>query len=126
MTPAAIAWIERFRRHLAVERRCSPHTLAAYSRDLRALVSYCGKEGLESWTSLDSGHLRSFAARQHSSGLGPRSIQRRLSAVRSFYEFLQREARDLRTRARAVSAAGPAPNATEPADGGQREIMKIR
>lgn len=96
MTPAAIAWIERFRQYLAVEKRCSPHTVAAYTRDLQSLVSYCERSGLESWTAIDSGHLRSFAARLHAGGLGPRSIQRRLSAVRSFYEYLQREAHALR------------------------------
>jgi integrase/recombinase XerC len=96
MTPAATSWIERFRQYLTAERRCSPHTVAAYTRDLQALVSYCDRMGLESWTALDSGHLRAFAARQHAGGLGPRSIQRRLSAVRSFYEFLQREAHALR------------------------------
>jgi integrase/recombinase XerC len=92
MTPEAGAWIERFRLYLTAERRCSPHTVAAYTRDLEALVSYCDRAGLTRWTAVDSGHLRSFAARLHGGGLGPRSIQRRLSAVRSFYEFLQREA----------------------------------
>ena len=99
MRSADIAWIERFRQYLMTERRCSPHTVAAYTRDLQALVSYCDRTGLESWTALDSGHLRSFAARLHAGGLGPRSIQRRLSAVRSFYEFLRREAHALRSGA---------------------------
>ena len=52
MNPAAIAWIERFRRYLAAERRCSPHTVDAYTRDLQALVAYCDHSGL---TDLD-GH----------------------------------------------------------------------
>ncbi|MGH8299235.1 MAG: tyrosine recombinase XerC [Steroidobacteraceae bacterium] len=99
MKPTAVAWIERFRRYLAQERRSSPHTVAAYTRDLQALVAHCERTGLESWSALDSGHLRSFAARQHAGGLSPRSIQRRLSAVRSFYEFLQREGHVLRTGA---------------------------
>jgi integrase/recombinase XerC len=119
MTPAALVWIERFRRYLSAERRCSPHTLAAYTRDLQALVSYCERTGLESWTAIDSGHLRTFAARQHAGGLGPRSIQRRLSAVRSFYEFLQREAHALRR-----GTHGPDP--TEGADAGDREVARIR
>lgn len=96
MTPDALAWIERFRLYLSAERRCSPHTVAAYTRDLQALVSYCDRTGLERWGSIDSGHLRFFAARLHGAGLAPRSIQRRLSAVRSFYEFLQREGHALR------------------------------
>jgi integrase/recombinase XerC len=70
--------------------------VAAYTRDLQALVAYCERTGLDTWSAVDNGHLRSFAARLHASGLGPRSIQRRLSAVRSFYEFLQREAHALR------------------------------
>jgi integrase/recombinase XerC len=36
--------------------------------------------------------MRRFAAHSHKGGLAPRSIQRRLSAVRSFYAFLLREA----------------------------------
>jgi len=126
MTPAATAWIERFRQYLTAERRCSPHTVAAYTRDLQALVSYCDRTGLESWTALDSGHLRSFAARLHAGGLGPRSIQRRLSAVRSFYEFLQREAHALRggirtTKPTETAAASNAAAASAPRDGGQSD-----
>ena len=122
MTPAATAWIERFRRYLEAERRCSPHTLAAYTRDLRALVVYCERNGLESWTAVDTGHLRAFAARQHAGGLGPRSIQRRLSAVRSFYEFLQREARALRNSPQRRDATG---SAAEPAEE-QADVARIR
>jgi len=137
LTPAATSWIERFRQYLTAERRCSPHTVAAYTRDLQALVSYCDRTGLESWAALDSGHLRSFAARLHAGGLGPRSIQRRLSAVRSFYEFLQREAHALRraqASGRGAPAAGPA-DAAEPASAAgsasaagreQREVARIR
>ena len=111
MTPEATAWMERFRRYLTAERRCSPHTVAAYTRDLQALASYCDRAGMTSWAALDSGHLRAFAARLHAGGLGPRSIQRRLSAVRSFFEFLQREAHALR--------AGPT-------GGEQGEVSRIR
>jgi integrase/recombinase XerC len=126
MTPAAIAWIERFRRYLAAERRCSPHTVAAYTRDLQALVSYCERAGLEGWTAVDSGHLRAFAARLHAGGLGPRSIQRRLSAVRSFYEFLQREAHALRTGRRAPITAAAAAGPTGATDSEQQEVTRIR
>ena len=81
----------QFLRHLAQERRLSPHTGAAYQRDLAQLAAWCDKQGLENWPDLDHGHVRSFAARSHASGIGPRSIQRRLSAIRSFYHYLQRE-----------------------------------
>jgi len=92
MTPAALAWVERFRRYLNTERRLSAHTDKAYARDLAALVKFCVAHGLADWKALDTQHIRTFAAHSHARGLGPRSIQRRLSAVRSFYEFLLREA----------------------------------
>ncbi|HVH82884.1 MAG TPA: tyrosine recombinase XerC [Steroidobacteraceae bacterium] len=92
MSPAALEWLARFRRYLASERRLSTHTDAAYARDLGTLVKFCDQHGLAKWSALDSQHVRSFAAHSHAGGLSPRSIQRRLSAVRSFYEFLLREA----------------------------------
>src|SRR6202050_4888768 len=91
MTPAALEWVARFRRYLGTERRLSAHTDKSYARDLAALVKFCVSNGLADWKALDTQHIRTFAAHAHAGGLGPRSIQRRLSAVRSFYEFLLRE-----------------------------------
>jgi integrase/recombinase XerC len=91
MTPDALDWLQRFERHVATERRLSAHTAAAYRRDLARLVSYCDAHGLANWPALDSQHIRTFAARAHAGGLDPRSVQRLLSAVRSFCRFLIRE-----------------------------------
>jgi integrase/recombinase XerC len=101
MSPAALEWLKRFRRYLTTERQLSPHTDTNYARDLEALVRYCDKSHLADWHQLDSQHVRTFAARSHAKGLAPKSIQRRLSAVRSFLDFLIREslvARELRAR----------------------------
>jgi integrase/recombinase XerC len=92
MTPAALEWVARFRRYLTAERRMSAHTDKSYARDLAALVAFCDRSRIGDWSRLDSQHLRAFAAHAHAAGLAPRSIQRRLSAVRSFYAFLLREA----------------------------------
>ena len=91
MTPAADDYLQRFARHLAIERRLSPHTCSAYAQDLQALQLWCDQQQLADWTQLNTQLLRSFAARSHAGGLAPRSVQRRLSAVRSFYKFLLRE-----------------------------------
>ncbi len=91
MTPAALEWVGRFRRYMRSERRLSAHTDSNYARDLAALVKYCDRMDLQEWSALDSQHVRIFAAHSHAGGLSPRSVQRRLSAVRSFYEFLIRE-----------------------------------
>ena len=85
------AWLERFAAHLAHERRLSGHTRAAYQRDLERLLSFCERSGLAEWCEVGHAHVRRFAAAEHAAGLAPRSVQRRLSAVRTFYEFLQRE-----------------------------------
>jgi integrase/recombinase XerC len=91
MTPASLEWVAGFRRHLAIERRLSAHTDSNYARDLAALVKYCDRHGLQEWAALDAQHVRTFAAHSHAAGLAPRSIQRRLSAVRSFCNYLVRE-----------------------------------
>ena len=77
----------------------SAHTDRSYARDLAALEQFCDRAGVGGWQELDPQHVRSFAAHSHAAGLGPRSIQRRLSAVRSFYAYLLRE--------EAVAAASP-------------------
>jgi integrase/recombinase XerC len=91
---------------MTTERRLSAHTDSNYARDLAALVKFCDLHGLQDWIAVDSQHIRSFAAHSHAKGLAPRSIQRRLSAVRGFFEFLVREsAEDQRAQKRASGAA---------------------
>src|SRR5438309_450384 len=93
MTPAALARVAQFRRYMTVERNLSAHTDSNYARDLAALVKFCDTHKLGDWSALDSQHIRRFASDSHGKGLGGRSIQRRLSAVRSFFEYLVRETR---------------------------------
>jgi integrase/recombinase XerC len=83
--------VERFLDHLKLERRLSPHTALAYRRDLGCLRDFCEQAGVARFADLRSHHLRSFAAKSHAAGLGARSIQRRLSGVRSFLDYLIRE-----------------------------------
>jgi integrase/recombinase XerC len=85
------AWIDKFIRHLMYERRLSDLTSKHYRRDLRALAAWCDKIGLEAWPNLDDDHMRSFSAQTYRLGLSPRSIQRQLSAARTFFRYLQRE-----------------------------------
>jgi len=83
--------VKRFLASLRSERRLSQHTADAYARDLDALVAYCREQRIVHWTKLDQQHVRSFAAQSHRRGLSARSIQRRLSAVRTYCGFLIRE-----------------------------------
>lgn len=83
--------VKEFVRHLGGERRLSSHTTLAYQREIESLLAWCTATGLKSWRELDEQHLRLFAAGSHAGGLSARSIQRRLSAVRSFLRYLARE-----------------------------------
>jgi integrase/recombinase XerC len=84
-------WIDRFIRHLEYERRLSKLTCKHYRRDLNALSEYCDSIDLNKWDQVDDDHLRSVSAGWFRRGLAPRSIQRRLSAIRMFFRFLLRE-----------------------------------
>ena len=97
-------WIDRFLSHLSHERRMSPHTTEAYGHDLRTLAGFGERRNLRRWDALDHSAIRAFAADLHGGGLSPRSIQRHLSAARTFYEFLLREGHCSRNPAQGVGA----------------------
>ncbi len=96
--------LERFLAHLRLERALSPHTSLAYRRDLASFLAFCARRRLVQWQQIDHGHIREYAAAEHRSGIGARSIQRRLSALRTLFGFLQREALVPRNPAMGVSA----------------------
>lgn len=83
--------VDGFLHQLATVRRLSENTVAAYRRDLDALLDFMEREGIESVDGLDGWHIRRFAAEHFRQGLSPRSIARRLSAVRSYLGALVRE-----------------------------------
>jgi integrase/recombinase XerC len=97
-------WIDRFIRHLELERRLSPLTCKNYRRDLEALLAFCERTGLDGWGGLDDEHVRAFSAESYRRGLSARSIQRRFSAARTFFRYLMREKHVTRNPITSVSA----------------------
>jgi integrase/recombinase XerC len=104
MHAAALEWLPKFMSHLTTERRLSAHTDSNYGRDLEGFRTYCDKQGIERWTDLDGQHIRTYAASEHRRGQSPRSIQRRLSALRTFFNFLIREGELARNPATDIQA----------------------
>ena len=92
-----------FLAHLSVERRMSAHTLDAYRRDLAALSAWTTANRIDVVT-LPAEQLRAFVAAEHRRGLSPKSLQRRLSACRSFYRWLLRHGRIAASPAAAIRA----------------------
>ncbi|MDX1516778.1 MAG: tyrosine recombinase XerC [Woeseiaceae bacterium] len=104
MDSAEHDWIDRFIGHLSHERRLSDLTCRHYRRDIVALADYCDEVGVTCWRDLDSEHLRSWSAANFRRGLSSRTIQRRLSAARTFFRYLLREKAVSANPAQAVSA----------------------
>jgi integrase/recombinase XerC len=70
------------------ERNASPHTLAAYTRDLGEFAQYVGETD---WAGIDHVRIRSFLSHLYERGLSKTSVARALAAVRSLYRWLARE-----------------------------------
>ena len=83
---------------LADERRVSPHTLDAYSRDLAAFLAFLaehigGAAGLNDLGDLTARDIRAWLARRAGDGIGRTSNARAMSSLRNFFRFLDRSGR---------------------------------
>ena len=79
--------VDTFLAELAHQRRASPHTLAAYGRDLARLADLAGERDL---AGLAPQQLRRFVMQLHGQGLAASSLARTLSAWRAYYRWLAR------------------------------------
>lgn len=84
--------VAEFLDYLEKERNDSPHTVKAYARDLAAFTAFCneyfGGPSEWSWTTIDRLALRGFMAELSRRGLAKRSVARAVSALRTFYRFM--------------------------------------
>jgi integrase/recombinase XerC len=85
---ARLGWVERYLSQLATQRKLSPHTVSNYQRDLHELASHTAGKDWEQLTHFD---IRRVTAKLHGQDLNPRSIARKLSAWRGFFNWLSRE-----------------------------------
>ncbi|MGV7215615.1 tyrosine recombinase XerC [Bradyrhizobium sp. UFLA05-112] len=86
----------RWLSHLGAERRLSPKTLEAYSRDLRQCLDFlCTHWGervtLKRFAALEASDIRAFMAMRRADDVAGRSLMRALAGLRSFGRFLERE-----------------------------------
>src|SRR5712671_6030836 len=78
-----------FLRSLRAERNCSPHTIAAYSKDLAKFSEFVGPH--IRWKDVDHLLIRSYLAHLYEQGLSKPSVARALASLRSLYKWLARE-----------------------------------
>lgn len=87
------ALIEAFLDEMRATRTASPHTLDAYRRDLTQLFAHLAEStgGSLALRSITRHHLRSFLAHLRQRNLAAKSMQRKISAIRSFFRYACRK-----------------------------------
>ena len=84
--------IGRFIRYIQAEKRYSEHTMKAYERDLEQFSSFLAeKYEIEDLLSVNSEMIRSYIIDLKDNNLKNRSINRKISVLRSFYNYCLRE-----------------------------------
>lgn len=83
-------FIERFTQYLQFEKRFSPHTVSAYQQDLNQFNDFLIPDKLD-LLSITHHDVRGWMLGLMEQGLEAKTVNRKLSVLRSFYKFLQRE-----------------------------------
>lgn len=83
--------LRSFLNYLEFEKRYSPHTLEAYQNDLLQLQDFLSHTyQLEDLKEVQALHLRAWLVALHEQGLTNRSINRKISTLKSYYHFLRK------------------------------------
>ncbi|MDP2654870.1 MAG: tyrosine recombinase XerC [Candidatus Omnitrophota bacterium] len=81
-------YLEKFLSYIEIEKNYSPHTSLNYRLDLEEFFKFSGEMAVEK---MDYLHLRKFLVELKGRQHRPRTMARKLSSLRSFFRFLQRE-----------------------------------
>ncbi len=81
-----------FYNYLEFEKRFSHHTLVSYKNDLEQFSQYCSIAfQVDNLVNVSYQEVRSWIVELINRGINPRSVNRKIAALRSFYKFLLRE-----------------------------------
>lgn len=80
--------IDKFFDEMRDARKCSPHTISAYRRDMAKLLHFCHEQAVSQWAVINAQHISEMVSQQHRRGLSGRSLQRMLSVYRVFFQYL--------------------------------------
>lgn len=97
--------VDDFLRYLRVERQLSPLTLTNYNRQLKAMMAMLAEMHIVEWPACDVSVVRSLVVRSRRANLQAASLALRLSALRSFFDWLI---------ARGILKANPASGVSAP------------
>lgn len=83
-----------FLNYLEFEKRYSEHTRSAYHRDITQFLVYLEGvygDSLNDWSKITHQHVRSWLVELMGDGISPRSIQRKISSLRTLFKFLKKQ-----------------------------------
>lgn len=93
MNLSDVFFVTRFQTYLAAEKKMSAHTVKAYISDIEALLTYlqdtCDISSLKEISHL---HIKSWLSNNMANGMEPRSINRKISSLKTYYKYLLRHA----------------------------------
>lgn len=79
--------VAQFHNYLLTEKRVSKNTFCAYRQDINQLIEFLEKERL-GIAAVTAQHLRKFLKKLKDAGLTPKSISRKISSIKLFFEFV--------------------------------------
>ncbi|GEN55768.1 tyrosine recombinase XerC [Halolactibacillus alkaliphilus] len=81
----------QFKMYLQVEKNASTYTIKEYILDVEQFFVFLTKEGIQSVKEVDDACVRLFLMHLYDQSLSRRSVARKLSTLRTFFKFLERE-----------------------------------
>lgn len=84
-------YIEKFLKYLKFEKRFSEHTILAYCSDLRQYTEFCKTENITAELNIDYRVIRQWIVSMMENQITPRSVNRKITTLKSFYRFLMKE-----------------------------------
>ena len=83
--------LEQFIRYIQLERNFSIHTVKEYQHDLHDFLTFCKCEGISDLNEVEYLHARLYVTKLYDEKKARTSISRKISSIRSFFRFLNRE-----------------------------------
>lgn len=85
-------YLNQFLSYLLVEKNASEHTLRNYRRDIEDFMQFLKElEDVDGLSAVSHVHIRSYLSRLHQKQYARRTVSRKISSLRSFFRFLERE-----------------------------------
>ncbi len=83
--------IKSFLKYLEFEKRSSKYTIVSYRCDLEQFISFSEEKGIDTIAQITRRHIRNWIVEMVNGGLAPKSVNRKVTSLKSYFKFLMRE-----------------------------------